>query len=90
MVKSNWIIVWHDRHRDDIYKIVLNATWDEAEKVEIEIGDFVAHPTGTYGGGSSVEVSKVDSFGVGTANCWKADRLIVNKTDNPNKKLGWC
>lgn len=37
MVKSNWIIVWHDRHRDDVYKIVLNATWDEAEKVELEI-----------------------------------------------------
>lgn len=34
MVKANWIIVWHDRHRDDIYKIVLNATMEEAQKIE--------------------------------------------------------
>lgn len=70
--------------------LIQNQKLTDKLGVEIEIGDFVAHPTGTYGGGSSVEVSKVDSFGIGTANGWKADRLIVIKTDNPNKKLGWC
>lgn len=70
--------------------LIQNQKLTDKLGVEIEIGDYVAHPTGTYGGGSSVEVSKVDSFGIGTANGWKADRLIVVKTDNPNKKLGWC
>lgn len=34
MSKYNWIIVWHDRHCDDRYKIVLNATMEEAQKIE--------------------------------------------------------
>lgn len=58
--------------------------------VPIELGDYVAHPSGSYGGGSWVDVSKVCSFGVGTVNNgWKPERLIVVKTDNKNKKLGW-
>lgn len=58
--------------------------------VPIELGDYVAHPSGSYGGGSWVEVSRVCSFGVGTVNSgWRPERLIVVKSDNKNKKLGW-
>lgn len=37
MGKSNWIIVWHDRHRDDVYQIVTNATYREAAEVERQL-----------------------------------------------------
>ena len=58
--------------------------------VPIELGDYVAHPSGSYGGGSWVDVSKVCTFGVGTVNGgWKPERLIIVKTDNKDKKLGW-
>lgn len=57
--------------------------------VQIELGDWVAHPSGTYGGGSSVTISQVNTFGLGTVNGWKPVRLIVVRSDNKNKKLGW-
>lgn len=75
--------------KDKKAALIQNQKLKDKFGVEIEIGDYVAHPSGTYGGGSSVEILKVDSFGVGTANGWKADRLVVIKTNNANKKLGW-
>lgn len=36
-MKKNWIIVWHDRHCDDKYYVVLNATLAEAEAVEFDV-----------------------------------------------------
>ena len=35
--KYNWVIVWHDRHREDIYKIVMNATMEEAKEIELAV-----------------------------------------------------
>lgn len=57
--------------------------------VQIEIGDWVAHPSGTYGGGSSVTISQVNTFGLGTVNGWKPERLIVVRSNNEEKELGW-
>lgn len=57
--------------------------------VPIEIGDWVAHPSGTYGGGSSVTISQVNTFGFGTVNGWKPERLIVVRSNNEKKELGW-
>lgn len=39
MIRSNYIIVWHDRHTDDRYFIALNATYDEAEAKEREVAE---------------------------------------------------
>ena len=59
--------------------------------VEIEIGDYVAHPCGSYGGGSWVDICQIPegSINENTVNGWKPERLIVVRTANPNKKLGW-
>lgn len=57
--------------------------------VVIELGDFVAHPSGSSGGSSSVNILEVTSFGIGTVNGLQADRLIVVRTNNANKQLGW-
>ena len=40
-MKKNWIIILHDRHCDDRYKIVLNATYDEASQIELEVAKKV-------------------------------------------------
>lgn len=37
MNKDNYLIIWHDRHRDDEYTLVLNANYREAEEAELEI-----------------------------------------------------
>ena len=39
MIRSNYIIIWHDHHTDDRYYIVLNATYDEAKAKESEIAE---------------------------------------------------
>ena len=59
--------------------------------VEIEVGDYVAHPCGSYGGGSWVNICQIKegSISENTVNGWKPERLIVVRTANPNKKLGW-
>ena len=59
--------------------------------VEIEVGDYVAHPCGSYGGGSWVNICQIQegSINENTVNGWKPERLIVVRTANPNKKLGW-
>lgn len=59
--------------------------------VEIEVGDYVAHPCGSYGGGSWVDICQIPegSINENTVNGWKPERLIVVRTANPNKKLGW-
>lgn len=37
MNKDNYLIIWHDRHRDDEYVLVLNANYREAEEAELEV-----------------------------------------------------
>lgn len=57
--------------------------------VQIEVGDFVAHPSGSYGGGSYVSIIQVKELTPGRVNGLVPERLIVVRTSNPNKKLGW-
>lgn len=57
--------------------------------VQIEVGDFVAHPSGSYGGGSYVSILQVKEITPGRVNGYVPERLIVVRTSNPNKKLGW-
>lgn len=53
--------------------------------VQIELGDYVA-----YSGDSEVDIFKVEKFGIGTVEGKKPEKMVVIKTDNQNKKLGWC
>lgn len=57
--------------------------------VVIEIGDHIAHPCGTYGGGSWVDIQEVTKITDNKVNGWLPERLIVVRTNNANKKLGW-
>ena len=57
--------------------------------VVIEIGDHIAHPCGTYGGGSWVDIQEVTKITDNKVNGWSPKRLIVVRTNNANKKLGW-
>lgn len=38
-MKRNWIVISHNRHRDDKYVVLINATLKEAEAKEREIAD---------------------------------------------------
>ncbi len=72
-----------------VEEIVNNSKYKDKYGIEIELGDMVAHPSGSIGGGSWVEISKVTEFGLNRINGWIPERLIIVRAKNPSKKLGW-
>lgn len=72
MKKLNWIIVWHDRHRDDIYQVVTNATCQEASEVERQLAvkagwenetEAKEHGYGEYGYGEDYFINLIELDG---------------------------
>lgn len=71
--------------------VAVNSPHKDRFGVKIEVGDFISHPCDNCGV-SAVDVHQViakDLTGERIAGRWDPTNLVVIKTSNPNKKLGW-
>ncbi len=57
--------------------------------VIIEIGDWYAYPYGGGGTAARVDIRQAKEFSLSMVDGRRPDRLVVVKSANKNKKLGW-